>query len=117
MAKAKRISMDELLGAGIAAPEKHSNRKRSSAKSTMREGRTSAPEPPEKRPPIITSQPKSPRRPGVKQHTAYLPIPVHEQLRKIAFEENTRIHSLIMEGIELVFAKRGVKSYAELSGE
>ena len=34
------------------------------------------------------------KRPSVKQHTAYLPIPVHEHLRKLAFEENRKIQKM-----------------------
>ena len=32
------------------------------------------------------------RRPGVKQQTAYLVLPVYEQVRRLAFEENTKMH-------------------------
>lgn len=56
-----------------------------------------------------------PRHPGVKQHTAYLPEAVHEQLRKLAFEENRKIHSYLMEGLDLVFADRGLAAIKELT--
>ena len=32
------------------------------------------------------------RRPRVKQQTAYLPLPVYEQVRRLAFEENAKMH-------------------------
>jgi hypothetical protein len=48
------------------------------------------------------------KRPFVKQHTAYLPHAVHEQLRKLAFEENRKIHDYIIEGLDRVFADRGL---------
>jgi len=58
----------------------------------------------------------SPRRPGIKQQTAYLPEAVHEQLRLLAFEERRKMHSYIMEGLDLVFRARGLPSIAELTG-
>ena len=57
----------------------------------------------------------SPRRPGIKQQTAYLPEAVHEQLRLLAFEERRKMHSYIMEGLDLVFRARGLPSIAELT--
>jgi hypothetical protein len=55
------------------------------------------------------------KRPNVKQHTAYLPIPVHEQLRKLAFEEDGKMHDYLMEGLDRVFADRGLPSIEDLS--
>ena len=55
------------------------------------------------------------RRPDVKQHTVYLPLPVHEQLRRVAFEEHAKMHDLLIEGLELVFAKRGLPGISELT--
>ena len=51
----------------------------------------------------------------VKQQTAYLPVPVYEQIRRLAFEENTKMHSLLMEGLDRVFKDRGLPSIAELT--
>ena len=42
------------------------------------------------------------KRPNVKQHTAYLPLAVHEQLRKLAFEENRKMHDYLIEGLDRV---------------
>jgi hypothetical protein len=64
--------------------------------------------------PTRGGQPHMKRRPSVKQHTAYLPLSVHEQLRKLAFEENGKIHDYIIEGIDLVFAKRGLSPVSDL---
>ena len=55
------------------------------------------------------------RRPAVKQHTAYLPHPVHEQLRKLAFEENRKMHDYIIEGLDRVFADRGLPAVKDIS--
>ena len=57
------------------------------------------------------------RRPGIKQQTAYLALPVYEQVRRLAFEENTKMHTLLMEGLDRVFKNRGLPSIAELTDE
>jgi hypothetical protein len=44
----------------------------------------------------------------------YLPAPVYEVLRKIAFDERTKIHDLVMQGIETVLRKRGYPSVDDL---
>jgi hypothetical protein len=44
----------------------------------------------------------------------YLPEPVYEALRKIAFEERVRIHDLAMEGIDGVLRRRGYPSVQSL---
>jgi hypothetical protein len=48
------------------------------------------------------------------QQTAYLPPPVHEQLRRLAYEERMKMHDLLLEGLDLVFKKRGLLSIEEL---
>ena len=55
------------------------------------------------------------RRPGLKQQTAYLPNPVYEQLRALAFEERRKMHDLLMEGLNLVFKQRGLRSIEDLT--
>jgi len=59
---------------------------------------------------------ESGNRPGVKQHTAYLAIPVYEQLRRLAFEERAKMHDYLIEGLDLVFRKRGLPGVEELKG-
>ena len=51
---------------------------------------------------------------SVIKQTAYLPQLVHEQLRRLAFEERAKMHDYLMEGLDLVFAKRGLPSIDEL---
>jgi hypothetical protein len=64
----------------------------------------------------ISDTPKTDsKRPTVKQQTVYLPLPVHEQLRHLAFEERAKMHDYLMEGLDLVFKTRGLPSIAELS--
>ncbi len=53
----------------------------------------------------------------IKQQTVYLPIPVYEQLRRLAFDEREKMHTLIMEGLDRVFQDRGLQSLAELERE
>lgn len=80
----------------------------------MRRKRTSldaliaAPEPAPRPPPAAA------QRPLVKQQTVYLPLPVYEQLRRLAFEERCRMHQLLMEGLERVFRDRGLPDLVEL---
>ena len=53
------------------------------------------------------------RRPGVRQQTVYIPIPVHRQFRTLAFEEEVKMHELWLEALDLLFAERGLKSIEE----
>lgn len=48
------------------------------------------------------------------QMTLYLEPPAYDQLRELAFTERTKMHPLILEAIDLLFRKRGLKSLAEL---
>ena len=61
--------------------------------------------------PQIQAQPKA--REIVRQ-TAYLPSAVYEQLRRLAFEERNKMHDYLIEGLDLVFNKRGLPSIEEL---
>ncbi len=51
---------------------------------------------------------------GTKQVAVYLPPAVHDQIRELAFHERAKIHSLILEGLDLLFKKRGLKSIDQL---
>lgn len=68
-------------------------------------------------PPRADPPAAGPARPraGVKQQTLYLPGPVHEQLRRLAFEERVKMHGLLLEGLDRVFKDRGLKGLAELA--
>jgi hypothetical protein len=46
-------------------------------------------------------------RPSVVHSSLYLPRPVHEALRKIAFDERLKIHDLVLEGIDAMLRRRG----------
>jgi hypothetical protein len=83
---------------------------------------TKAPPPAASSPKKLPAAPEAPtaapgKRPGVKQQTVYMPNDVHEQLRRLAFEERAKMHDYLMEGLDLVFAKRGLPSISELQGQ
>ena len=65
--------------------------------------------------PAAAARPSAARRP-VRQQTVYLPVPVHEQLRRLAFEERVKMHTLLMEGLDRVFRDRGLPGLGELGG-
>ena len=52
--------------------------------------------------------------PGIVQSSLYLPGPVHEALREIAFHERLKIHDVIIEGIDAALRRRGYPSIESL---
>jgi hypothetical protein len=65
--------------------------------------------------PAPVADPVPSQRPDVKQQTVYLPLPVYEQLRRLAFEERVKMHQLLMEGLDRVFRDRGLPPRGELA--
>ncbi len=55
-----------------------------------------------------------PERRPIVHSSLYLPEPVYEALRKIAFEERLKIHDVVLEGIELALRRRGYPSVESL---
>jgi hypothetical protein len=53
-------------------------------------------------------------RPSIVHSSIYLPGPVYEALRKIAFEERLKIHDLVLEGIDAALRRRGYPSVENL---
>jgi hypothetical protein len=53
---------------------------------------------------------KQTERPPIVHTSLYLPEPVYEALRKIAFEERLKIHDVVLEGIDLALRRRGYPS-------
>ncbi len=49
------------------------------------------------------------------QLSVYLEAPVYDALRDIAHSERTKLHPLILEGIDMVLKKRGSPSIKELT--
>jgi hypothetical protein len=57
---------------------------------------------------------KQTERPSIVHTSLYLPEPVYEALRKIAFEERLKIHDVVLEGIDLALRRRGYPSVDSL---
>jgi hypothetical protein len=57
---------------------------------------------------------KRAERPFLVHSSLYLPEPVYEALRKIAFEERIKIHGVVLEGIDLALGRRGYPSIESL---
>ena len=91
------------------------SRKRTSLEALLRPVEPPTPAP---APTAATTSPAAvaPRRRAVRQQTVYLPIAVHEQLRRLAFEERVKMHALLMEGLDRVFLDRGLPGLDELGG-
>ena len=49
--------------------------------------------------------------------TIYAPKVVFEQWRELAFTERKKMHDYLLEGLDRVFADRGLKSIADLMGK
>jgi hypothetical protein len=64
--------------------------------------------------PRSDAPPELPQRRAIVQSSLYLPEPVYEALRKIAFEERVKIHDLAIEGIDTVLRRRGYGSVESL---
>jgi hypothetical protein len=52
---------------------------------------------------------------GTHQHSVYIPLAAHEQLRKLPFDERGKMHDYLLEGLDLVFRQKGLPSIAELT--
>jgi hypothetical protein len=67
--------------------------------------------------PAIEPRRRSATKEATIQQTLYLPPTVHDQLRELAFTERVKMHALILEGLDSVFRKRGLRSIANLMGK
>ena len=69
-------------------------------------------------PPVQAAKPASRRgkNPALRHHTLYLPKAVHDQVWRLALEEDTKPHDLFKEGINLLFKSRGLRSWEDLAG-
>src|SRR3954462_9628145 len=67
--------------------------------------------------PALVSPGANPRgtlKERAKQLSVYLEPAVHDQLRDIAYTERTKIHQLMLEGLDLLFKNRGARSIQQL---
>ncbi len=51
----------------------------------------------------------------IHRQTIYLPKPVYEQLRRLAFEERLKMHDYLLKGLDLVFQEKGLPLIADLT--
>ena len=93
-----------------------SSRKRTSLEALLRPVEPPTPRPAEAILAAAAAAGPPARRRAVRQQTVYLPVPVHEQLRRLAFEERVKMHALLMEGLDRVFRDRGLPGLGELGG-
>ncbi len=54
---------------------------------------------------------------NIAKTTVYVPKVVFEQWRELAFTERKKMHDYLLEGLNRVFADRGLKSIDELTGK
>jgi hypothetical protein len=62
----------------------------------------------------VPRRPPEGSRADIVHSSLYLPGPVYEALRETAFHERSKIHSIIVEGIELALRKRGYPALDDL---
>jgi hypothetical protein len=63
------------------------------------------------------AKPRNVTKANVKQMTLYLSGPAYRQLREIAFNEDTKMHPLILEGLDMLFKSRGRPELARSEGK
>jgi hypothetical protein len=110
--KRKRTSLDALIAPAGATNRPEATPARKSSKTKAGKG---------------GEEPNVAERTGGKseivRQTLYLPLPVFDQLRDLLFEEQRgqvkrrRMHDYFIEGINLLFKDRGLKSVEELMKE
>lgn len=62
----------------------------------------------------VASPPKRKPRPDIVHTSVYLPQPVYQRLRAIAYERECKIHDLLMEGVDAALRKHGHPSVEAL---
>jgi hypothetical protein len=60
------------------------------------------------------SKPARPKREGIVHTSIYVPRPVYQKLREIAFTQERKVHDIIMEGIDATLQKYGHPPIAAL---
>jgi hypothetical protein len=86
MAKPLRKSAIDMIAAATAAPLSASNEDQSE--------------------PAAAPKRRNVTKANTKQLTLYLGGPTYRQLREIAFNEDTKMHPLILEALDMLFASR-----------
>jgi hypothetical protein len=56
---------------------------------------------------VATAKPARAKHEGIVHTSIYVPRPVHQKLREIAFTQECKVHDVIMEGIDAALRKYG----------
>jgi hypothetical protein len=64
--------------------------------------------------PTLAPEKNRAARTTISHSSLYLPEPVYEALRKIAFGERLKIHDVVLEGIDFALRRRGYPSVESL---
>lgn len=109
----KRTSLDALITPPAAGAASRSQTAPAKKSAEPRTGKGTAQDPVET--PVAKDE--------IIRQTLYLPLPVFDQLRALFFEEQRgrtkrrRMHDYYLEGIDLLFKDRGLKSIEDLTGK
>lgn len=57
------------------------------------------------------------QRPDVVHSSVYIPAAAYHALRKIAFDEDRKVHDIVIEGINAALTKRGYPSVGEFKAK
>lgn len=114
MANRKRTSLDALISPADTAAENRSQATRSKrVGGAAKAGKN-----------VVRGEEEIPAgKDEIVRQTLYLSLPVFDQLRELFFEEQRgqvkrrRMHDYFLEGIDLLFKDRGLKSIKELTGK
>ena len=111
--KGKRTDLAALVASQASRP-----RQRLSISSSSQAEPAPAAATPAAEPPVQVAKPagKRGKNPALRHHTLYLPKAVHDQVWRLALEEDTKPHDLFKEGINLLFKSRGLRSWEDLAG-
>jgi hypothetical protein len=118
--KKKRTGLDALgLSAGVSsidtgakADKKAAGSRRSAAHKIEPQASPIEKSPKEKKPKDNWREKDS-----IRNTTVYVPEVVYEQWRLLAFTERKKLNDYLLEGLDLVFKDRGLKSIADLMGK
>ena len=118
--KKKRTGLDALgisadissIDTGAKAEKKISGSRRSAAQNIE-----PVASPIDKSPKKAKSKENWKQKDAMKNTTVYVPEVVFEQWRELAFTERKKMHDYLLEGLERVFADRGLKSISDLTGK
>jgi hypothetical protein len=107
MSKPPKLSLAAIV-ASASPPDRHSAAKAAAVRPQGAEIVTLARATPATKPAATLKQ-------RARQMSVYLEPPVYDQLRDLAYAERTKMHALMLEGLDLLFKQRGAQSIAQLT--